>query len=298
MHTLQSISSPKNDSNGLFHTMRITIDIFSNNPLAISSPQPPQKPLKKPQEPADRNAARLSVSEDSFETEKGPKSKAFSDDEVIEMPREVCFEFLSSFIYAEREEFERFAQNVVLLEKDMQFIRRFLIKRIVSIKLKSEIAQKLTHNDPAIFVDRACELRAKVYYQRNSNCLRAVFRKIIEFMKHQKYCLPVVQLPNHNSLKSENYIRIVADLGILDPFEETILNPSFRSYLLTNSENCFRANFFRWAKVLSDNPNADIRMGIYPSDLDRALRDFESKLVIHRRSALDSRKEEATPQKE
>ena len=159
----------------------------------------------------------------------------------------------------------------------MNFIKGFLRKRVVSLKLKGEIDYRLNSKCLKSFIDNSIVLRDKIYYQRNSNCLRAVFRKIIEFMKHRGNCPQNFHLPTNDKLKSENYVQIVSDLGIAPGFLETIHSKSFRSYLLSNSENCFRANFKKWEKALFSNPDADIRMGIYPADLDRALQDLESK---------------------
>lgn len=267
-------------------SLRVTINVYPDSSAfeqALSGSSRGLSCLKEWSK--DRKASHATLSDDGSEVHLGQQSlqTAEEDGELLEQPRESTFEFLHSFIYHSKDEFERTVENLALNEQDMIFIKRFLIKRIVSIKLKSEIHKKLNPGSYKQFIERAVSMRSRVFYQRNSNCLRAVFRKIIEFMKHNKHCPPIICMPNHDNFKSESYVQVVAELGILERFEEVIKSPDFRAFLLTNSENCFRANFFRWAKALSTDPKSDIRMSIYPADLDRALRDFESKLVAHKR---------------
>lgn len=262
-------------------TVQITINIFSDPSMFSQEPVPRgcDGAMNKSRE--DRTVSLTNIPDEGIKEGVTRRSSQLLEDDLdsFELLRENSYAFLHSFIFDEKEKFEGKIRGLALTENDIHFIKVFLIKRVVSIKLRSEIQHKFTPHNPKLFIENAIQLRGKVYYQRNSNCLRAVFRKIIEFMKHNKHCPHAFQLPNHDNLKSESYIRIISDLGIVEKFEETLRSPEFRVFLLSSSENGFRVNFRRWTKALATNPDADIRMGIYPADLDRALRDFQSKLV-------------------
>ena len=262
-------------------TVQITINVFSDPSIM------PQDLISKTFEGnltksrEERTVSLTNIPDEGSKEGITRRSSQLLEDELdsFEPIKENSYAFLHSFIFDDREKFEEKIRSLALSESDIHFIKVFLIKRVVSIKLRSEIQHKFTPHNPKLFIDNAIQIRDKVYYQRNSNCLRAVFRKIIEFMKHNKHCPHAFQLPNHDNLKSESYIRIITDLGIVERFEETLRSPEFRVFLLSASENGFRVNFRRWTRALAANPDADIRMGIYPADLDRALRDFQSKLL-------------------
>lgn len=206
-----------------------------------------------------------------------------SEDESVtdQFSMSSCFDFLFSFIFHSQQDFENSVSKISLNEADMIFIKKFLTKRIVSTKLVSELSYRLDVKSQSKFIEQATSLRWRVCYQRNSNCLRAIFRRIIEFMKRNLQCPVSFHLPNHNYLKSDTYIKIVNDFGIAKEFSDTMLSPEFRELILSNSENGFRSNFSRWAKLLSTNDDADIRMGICPADFDRTIRDFQSKLALN-----------------
>lgn len=266
-------------------SLRVSINVYPDNTTFEQALSKSSRGLSCLKEwGKERKESQATLSEDNSVAQVGHQSlqTAEEEPELIEQPKEATFQFLHSFIYHSASEFERTADNLILTEQDMIFIKRFLIKRIVSIKLKSEIQKKLNPANFKQFIEKAISMRSRVFYQRNSNCLRAVFRKILEYMKHNKQCSSMFFMPAQDNFKSESYVQVIADFGVLDKFESVIKSANFRNFLLTNSENCFRANFFRWAKALTADLKSDIRMGIYPADLDRALKDFESKLAGHR----------------
>lgn len=258
--------------------LNITMTIFLNN-FALNIPPVETKGILPHKIISDERKVSVETQNEEFaKDEISHRTFQQTEDEpdLLFNHRDSCFEFLFAFIFADNQDYEKKVMSIPLLESDMNFIKGFLKKRVVSLKIKGAIDYRLNSKCHKSFIDNSIVLREKIYYQRNSNCLRAVFRKIIEFMKQKATCPPNFVLPTNDKLKSENYVQIVSDLGVAPSFLETIHSPSFRSYLLSNSENCFRANFKKWEKTLLSNPDADIRMGIYPADLDRALQDLES----------------------
>lgn len=226
-----------------------------------------EKNQKEETSKCDSTQTSYQQSEDDSETDKFSMSN--------------CFDFLFSFIFHSQQDFENTVSKISLSEADMDFIKKFLTKRIVSTKLASELSYRFDVKSQKKFIEHAMSIRWRIYYQRKSNCLRAIFHRIIEFMKRNLQCPVSFHLSNHNYLKSDTYIKLVNDFGIAKEFSDTMLSPEFRELIISNSENGFISNFSRWAKLLSTNDDADIRMGICPADFDRIIRDFQPKLALN-----------------
>lgn len=194
----------------------------------------------------------------------------------LENPATSSFDFLFSFIFEDTATFAARLSKLVPDGAGRAFCKQFLLRRMTSLSLRRLVA-RLDERDAAAFAAGARALQPRARYQRASNSIRALFTRAIEYMREAGKCSQTIAFRGVRSLRAEAYLRMLTEARIADAFLATLRSTGFRAALLTASRAAFQRNFGRWSAALVADPSADVRMGMYPADLRRALHAFEDR---------------------
>lgn len=186
--------------------------------------------------------------------------------------------FLRSFIFDDHEKFKASIESLPLSAASMQLAKLFLKKRILPSKFSRQVAELLAEPCPQQFKRRAASLQLLVRFQRSTNCSRAVFPFVIDFLKLKERVPPHVRLPDHDFLTKRNYPIILAQLGVKAAFARAVCDPELKTFLHALGVRNFESNFNVWMDKLLFNAEADIRVGVWPRDFESAIKGFQKLL--------------------
>lgn len=184
--------------------------------------------------------------------------------------------YLENYIYGTTEEAESASRKTRLDTESLGVARWFLRERLFKCAdLKPTIREKLaSEKDEHAFKSLALGIRANMRHQKTSNTTRAIFPKIVIFLWMKIGKLDPLQLPDHDALNTKQFLPILRDLGLVEPFFEFLESDELRKFVLQQSRLSFKTNISIWAsKMLADEANV-IRMGVIPLDYELAIKAF------------------------
>lgn len=184
--------------------------------------------------------------------------------------------FLDHYIYGTVEEAAKFAAETRLDASGLRLARRFVSERLFKCAdLSSAQREALaSESDPEVFKKILLELRPLMRHQKISNTTRALFPKIAVYVCLISGRCESLRLPEHDQLRSKQYVAILEKLGLTQLFFEALSSPELREYILQQSRISFLANYRIWAGKLLLDEDSVIRMGVIPSDFDLAIQSF------------------------
>lgn len=184
--------------------------------------------------------------------------------------------FLDHYIYGTVEEAAKYAAETSFDESGLRLARRFASERLFKCADLSPAQREALakESDPEEFKKILLELRPLMRHQKISNTTRALFPKIAVYVCLVSGRCESLRLPEHDQLRSKQYVTILEKLGLTQLFFEALSSPKLREYILQQSRISFLANYRIWAGKLLLAEDSVIRMGVIPSDFDLAIQSF------------------------